>query len=124
MNTTLNSNINSLSSDVDDLADVTNPTINTLASSGTIALTCNSANAIAPTGAVTFTLPTVEDNTKFTQILVQVNLIALYSIDTGTTYFFNGKTPDLSAIGIYDLIYEYDKQNAVWVCGAMKKDTV
>lgn len=121
VNTTLNSSINAVSSDVSSLSNVTDPTINTLDSSGTIALSDNSINTITPSGAITFTLPTITDNTKFHQILVQINFTAVYSIDVGTTYFFNKKSPDLSAMGIYNLLYEYDKQNTVWVCGLMKK---
>ena len=94
---------------------------NTLPSSGTIALTNNSLNAITPTDAVIFTLPVVTDPTILNQILVQIDLSTLYSIDVGTTHFFNGKAPDLSTAGSYNLIYEYDEITGVWVCGWMRK---
>lgn len=125
---TLNSSLNTVQSNltesIEDLSDVTNPVIKTLAGSGTIALDDNSINVITPTGAVTFGLPTISDNTKFHQILVQVKLSTVYSINVGTTYYFNKKAPDMSATGYYNLIYEYDKQYAHWVCGCMKKGTV
>lgn len=96
-------------------------TINILSTSGTIALTDNSVNSINVAGNVTFTLPTVSDNTTFHQILVQIYMSTLYSINVGTTYFFNSESPDLSARGVYDLIFEYDKVNQYWVCGGFKK---
>ena len=66
-------------------------------------------------------LPTITDNEEFHQILVQVTLLNIYSIDVGTTYFFNSTEPDLSNAGIYDIIFEYDKENNCWVCGVLEK---
>lgn len=94
---------------------------NTLPSSGTVSLTNNSLNAVTPTGALTFILPVVSDADILNQILVQVDLSTLYSIDVGTTHFFNGKAPNLSTTGSYNLIYEYDEITGVWVCGWMRK---
>lgn len=98
--------------------------INTLSTSGTIALTDNSINSITPSAAVTFTLPTVTDNTVFHQILVQVNLSTVYSIDLGlgaTPHYFNKTAPDMSNVGVYNLYFEYDKANQYWVCGCIEK---
>lgn len=92
-----------------------------LASSGTINLTTNSINYITPTAAVTFVLPDVSGSDKLNQMLVQVNLSTVYSIDVGTSYYFNGKSPEMSANGLYNLIYEYDKNANVWVVGWMRK---
>lgn len=103
------------------MASVTNPTITSLASSGTINLTDNSINVITPSGTVTFSLPTITDNTVFHQILVQVNLSTSQTINVGTTHYFNGKAPDFSSTGKYDIIYEYDKLGSYWVCGWMRK---
>lgn len=99
-------------------------TVNVLSTSGTIALTDNSINTITPSGNITFTLPTVTDNTKFHQILVQVNLSTVYTIDLGlgaTPHYFNSTAPDLSNVGVYNLYYEYDKANQYWVGGALVK---
>lgn len=96
-------------------------TINILSSSGSITLVDGSINTITPTDLVTFTLPTVTDNTVFHQILVQVNLSTVVSIDVGTVYYFNSTAPDMSEIGVYNLIYEYDKANQYWVCGVLIK---
>ena len=92
-----------------------------LSPSGTINLTTNSLNTITPTGAVTFVLPDVASSTELNQILVQVNLTTVYSINVGTTHYFNGKSPQMSSIGMYDLIYEYDEKNDYWVVGWMRK---
>lgn len=123
LSTSLTSVQSSLSTSISNLSNVTNPTITTLATSGTIALGDNSINVVTPTAAITFGLPTVTDNTKFHQILVQIQMSTVYSINVGTTYYFNKKAPDMSATGYYNLIYEYDKQYAHWVCGCMKKGT-
>ncbi len=98
-----------------------NKAMTTLSSSGTIALTDNSVNKITPSGAVTFTLPSISDLTKYHQILVQVNLSSVVSISVGTTRYFNKTAPDLSEAGVYNLIYEYDNANGYWVCGAISK---
>lgn len=95
--------------------------VNVLATSGTITLTDNSVNSITPSDAVTFTLPTITDNTVFHQILVQVNLTTVYSLTLGTSYFFNSTAPNMSNVGVYNLIYEYDKANQYWVVGCVEK---
>lgn len=97
--------------------------VNTLASSGTIALTDNSINTITPTGDVEFTLPTItgEGIGKFHQILVQVNLSTVYTIDPGTTYCFYGVTPSFTTTGNYNLIYEYDNVKGSWAAGVISK---
>lgn len=121
VSSTLNGRINETNSDIADLVDVTNPTVNVLSSSGTINLEDNTINTITPSESVTFVLPSITDNDKFHQILVQVNLTTVYSINVGTTHFFNNKSPNLSAIGVYNLVFEYDKANSFWVCGWMRK---
>ena len=92
-----------------------------LPSSGNINLVTNSLNYISPAGAVTFVLPDVSTSSILNQILVQIDLSTVYSINVGTIHFFNGKTPDLSTTGSYNLIYEYDEIKNVWVCGWMRK---
>ena len=98
--------------------------INVLETSGTINLEDNSINCITPEDNIAFVLPTITDNEEFHQILVQVTLLSIYSIDVGTTYFFNSTEPDLSNVGIYDIIFEYDKENNCWVCGVLEKGAV
>ena len=100
--------------------DTTSQSVTTL--SGTsITLTDNSINTLTPTGNTTFTLPTVTDTTIFHQILVQLNLSTVYTITLGTTTYFGGTAPDLSNVGNYNLIFEYDNALSAWVVGAVSK---
>jgi len=97
-----------------------NQSVNTL--SGTaITLTDNSVNTLTPTGNTTFTLPTVTDTSIFHQILIQLDLSTVYTIDLGATTYFGGTAPDLSQTGNYNLIYEYDNALSAWVVGSVVK---
>lgn len=78
---------------------------------------------LVPTGNVTFVLPTIADKSKFPQILVQLKMETVVTIDLGTTNFFNKETPDLSKAGIYNLLFEYDLNNDVWVANVFEKGT-
>ena len=96
----------------------------TLATSGTINLVDNSANTLNnPTGTITFSLPSVTDTSKLHQILVQLNMPTVRTINLGTTYFFNKQKPDLKTAGSYTLVYEYDNLLNHWVCGGASKGT-
>lgn len=100
------------------------PAVATLQGSGTKSLTDNRVYTFNnPTGAVTFTLPTITDTTKLHQILVQLSMSTARTISLGTTYYFNAKTPDISTTGFYNIIYEYDNIQGVWIVGAIKKGT-
>lgn len=90
--------------------------VTTLATSGTISLADNSINRIAPTGNVTFTLPTVSDNNAFHQILVQMNLASKKTINLGTSNYFAKTAPEFES-GQYNIIYEYNGSH--WVVGAI-----
>ena len=99
----------------------------TLPTSGTIALSDNSINRITPTGTVTFTLPTVTDNTTFHQILVQAKLTNNVYISAGrigTTYYFSKEAPTVDTTGLYNMYYEFDNVEQVWVCGVLSKGTI
>lgn len=98
-----------------------NQPITVLETSGTIALADNSINSITPTGNVTFTLPTITDNTVFHQILVQMNLSTVYTIDVGATNYFNYSILAFDEVGQYNIIYEYDSIAEHWVVGAIGK---
>lgn len=104
-----------------DVLNVLDPNFILLPSSGTINLTTNSINYINPSGAITFVLPNVSPDTKLNQILIQVYLSTVYSINVGTTHYFNGKTPNMSTTGMYNLIFEYDESLNYWVCGWLRK---
>lgn len=79
---------------------------------------------LVPAGNVTFVLPTIADKSKFPQILVQLKMETVVTIDLGTTNFFNKEAPDLSKEGIYNLLFEYDLNNDVWVANAFEKGPV
>ncbi len=71
---------------------------------------------------ITFHLPEIENSSYFHQILIQLYVIDDdCSINLGTEYFFNGKTPEISKSGYYNIIYEYDSQINDWVCGVITK---
>lgn len=125
LQTTVKSSVvDAINETVGSINNLQNQPITVLETSGTIALSDNSINSITPTGNVTFTLPTITDNTVFHQILVQINLTSVYAIGLGATKFFNDESPDLTLIGAYNLIYEYDVAGGNWVCGAIYKGAV
>ncbi len=98
--------------------------VTVLPTSGTITLSDNSINSITTTGAVTFSLPTVTDNTIFHQILVQLNLTNTTYISfssLGADKYFNYEVPQFSETGQYNIIYEYDSTSNNWVVGVIGK---
>lgn len=105
----------------ENLLDVYTPTVSTLESFGTIYLNSFGVYLCEPTGNITFSLPTITDNTKFYQILVEMNFTTLYTVNVGTTHYFNENEPEFSANTAYTLIYEYDNLRQVWVCGLLSK---
>lgn len=92
-----------------------------LETSGSISLLDNTINSINVSDNVTFTLPLIEDNTKFHQILVQMYMASVKAINLGTTYYINEEAPDLSKNGYYTIIYEYDSIKNEWAVGVLKK---
>ena len=67
-------------------------------------------------------LPEIDDTETFHQILIQLFMKYSYgSVDFGTLYFFNAKTPSISSPGYYNIIYEYDNSIGEWVCGVIEK---
>ena len=92
--------------------------ITTLATSGTISLKDNSVNRISASGNVTFSLPTV-NATAYHQILVQLTMTTVRTVNLGTTHYFNGEAPDLSKAGLYNIFYEYN--GTYWTVGSIYK---
>lgn len=93
----------------------------TLNSQGTVNLEVNSVNKITLNGAVVFSLPSISDNSKLYQILVQMYTAGYYSINLGTTLYFNATAPDFSGAGYFTIIWEYDSLRNAWVVGASRK---
>ena len=101
----------------------------TNATSGDCYIKSNTIVAFTPTGNVTFHLPTITDNTKFYQILVQINLTNTTYISAndnrlGTNYYFNNTKPIFDYIGKYDLIYAFDSLEQKWCVRAIYKGVV
>lgn len=94
-----------------------------LSGSGTLILEDNKLYKLTSSGSTTFSLPTITDTTKFHQIMVQLKMSSVVTINVGTSYYFNSKAPDLSKAGSYDLVWEYDNINGHWVFGATSKGT-
>ena len=92
--------------------------------SGNCYIKANSIVAFTPTGDVTFVLPTITDNTKYYQILVQLNLDELYTVNVGTTHYFNSIAPVFATTGHYNIIYEYDNTDNCWYCCNVIKGVV
>lgn len=122
LQTTVKSSVvDAINETVGSINSLQNQPITVLETSGTIALSDNSINSITPTGNVTFTLPTITDNTVFHQILVQMNLSTVYTIDVGATNYFNYSILAFDEVGQYNIIYEYDSIAEHWVVGAIGK---
>ena len=90
----------------------------------TINLAIDHVYKLVATGNVTFVLPTVENPTTLPQILIQFKMDTVVTINLGTTSFFKKVAPDMSTVGIYNIIYEYDTNNNVWVVDAIAKGEV
>lgn len=88
----------------------------------TVFLEDNSIHGITISGNTTFVLPTsLTPVSAFHQSLIQINMPTVYTIDLGTSYFFNNTAPDLSQAGTYNLYWEYDNIAGHWVCGCLGK---
>lgn len=88
---------------------------------GSLSVPDNRIFGIRVSGNITFTLPTVTDNNVFHQSILLIDMPTVYTIDLGTSYFFNNTAPDLSQAGTYNLYYEYDNNALHWVVGCISK---
>ena len=87
--------------------------------SGNISLAINKIYSISISGTTTFILPTPSQG-KFNQIKLMMKVTGTPTINWGTTYFFNKATPEIEA-GSYDVYYDYNNLDNVWVCGVISK---
>lgn len=90
-------------------------------STNTPTLEAGKVYSMTPTGNVTITLAEPDDASILNQIILQLNMTTLRTINVGTTYYINKKAPNLSTTGSYNLIWEWDKANSKWVCGLLTK---
>lgn len=93
--------------------------------SGSIQLFDNAVNKVVLTGSATLVSPTVAAGTSgiLHQCLVQLQKPdAAYTVSFSATNFFGSSSaPDMSSAGYYNVYYEYDSTQNVWVVGAIKK---
>jgi len=125
-NATLTSSITNVNTTITETLSIYQD-INTLETSGEIELENNTVNSIIPTDEISFTLPTIEDNTKYNQILIQIKLdnTSYIDVDNGgldTDYYFNGIKPVFQYEGYYDIIYSYDSLKQKWCVGTIFKE--
>ena len=102
----------------------TNIPITSLTYAETINLEIDKVYKLVATGNVAFVLPTVENPTTLPQILIQFKMATPVTINLGTTNFFKKVAPDMSMAGMYNIIYEYDVNNNVWIVDAIVKGEV
>lgn len=93
--------------------------LNTLATSGTISPDTNTRNVVAPTGAITLSLPATPDTTIVNDIELQVNQTSTVGFNFGSVLWGDDGAPDMS-VGIWDIIFTYIAGH--W-CGTYKKWT-
>lgn len=96
--------------------------IETLATSGTIALAANKIYKIAPTGAITFVLPTIADESVYSSIIIQAYFEQVVDVSFGVNagQYFNGQEPFVQT-GYVNYIYEYDSNAGAWYIGSVVK---
>ena len=120
----LNDNQYTTQSTVSDMLEQYKPTIymTTISSaSGQVTLADNTGYAITITGNTTFALPTVTNLNILHKIFVQLYVSGSYTVNLGTTYCFDKFPPVFAANEMYNVIYEYDNNQNVWVVGSMVK---
>jgi len=84
-----------------------------------VTLSDNKAHVLNVTEDTEIKLPTIYNKSRFHQMVVLVKMPVAYSLDLGTTHYFNNSEPYMDSIGEYTLIYEYDGLN--WVVGSLYK---
>lgn len=120
----LNSNQYTTQSAVSDMLEQYKPTIYMTSvsnASGTIQLADNTGYSISATGNITLA-PQLETNPNILhKIFVQFYMNGNYTVNLGTTYYFDKFPPVFAANEMYNIIYEYDNNRNVWVVGSMIK---
>ena len=93
------------------------------ATSGTVSLTTNKVYRMNLSGTTTFSIATPSNTDIYNQIKVMLNVTMVSTINWGTSYFYNGTAPDVSATGQYAIYYDWDAPSSRWVCGGMSVAT-
>lgn len=96
--------------------------VTVLPSSGSILLDDNRAYRITPTGNITLVPPEVNDLTQTHNIYIQLKLDSTdYTVNLLCSNYFDYVAPDFNEVGTYDIRFEYDLANGVWVAGVTPK---
>ena len=91
--------------------------------SGTVNLTTNKVYRMNLSGTTTFSIARPSNTGIYNQIKVMLNVTTVSTINWGTSYFYNGTAPDVSATGQYAIYYDWDAPSSRWVCGGMSVAT-
>ena len=91
--------------------------------SGTVSLTTNKVYRMNLSGTTTFSITTPSNTGIYNQIKIMLNVTTVATINWGTSYFYNGTAPDVSATGQYAIYYDWDAPSSRWVCGGMSVAT-
>ena len=98
---------------------INNPIVFPKLINGRYTLSPDTINRVAVNQKCEFVLPEINDeDNHFHQIVVQIIIIDIVTINLGTEIFFNKERPDLSNLGYYNLIYEHNGSS--WVIGCIE----
>lgn len=90
------------------------------ATGGNISLSAGGMYTLLLDSDANFVLPNVSDATLLSQIMIQLTIASEnLNIDWGTTKYFNSNPS--TSVGTYNVFYEYDVLNSVWVLGQIEK---
>lgn len=82
----------------------------------------NAINYVEMTGTLSINTPTVSSESVIHQFVVQLKKNdASWVVNLGTTKYFGGTMPTITAVGLYNIYYEYDYNLKDWVVGAIYK---
>lgn len=95
------------------------PLNNVSATSGTVNLTTNKVYKMSINGATTFSLGTPPNTAIYNQIKLMLNVTTVATINWGTTLFYNGNPPPVTAAGQYAIYFDWEANISQWVCGGM-----
>lgn len=91
--------------------------------SGDIILETNKSYTLVGLNTLNFILPTPHNGVNNSiRILYYQN--SARTVVWGTNYFYNGKAPDMTSSGYYDIYFDYNPILKSWVCGAIIQKTV
>lgn len=101
------------------------PAVSMTTTIGTIEPQDNAINYVEMSGTCSVQTPTVSSSSAIHQFIIQVKKTnASWVFNLGTTKYFGGVAPTVSAAGYYNIYYEYDFNINDWVVGAIYKGAI